>query len=141
MAANKFENIKIGDSCSIQKMITDEMIKAFACFSGDYNPVHMDEAYCKGHGLEGRIAHGIISLSFLSALIGMHLPGEGAVWLSQSIDFISPVYIGDTIEIKAVVTEKNIISSLKLDIITMKITITNQIGRKVVRGSVKVLVK
>jgi 3-hydroxybutyryl-CoA dehydratase len=81
----EFEEISIGDSYSLKKTITDQMVREFADFSGDYNPIHMDEDFCRGHGLETRIVHGMLILSFLSALIGMHLPGEGTVWMSQDI--------------------------------------------------------
>lgn len=137
----KNDYLTIGYSYTLEKNITAEMVQAFADLTGDYNPVHMDEQYCKEHGMENRIAHGMLTLSFLSTLIGMHLPGEGAVWLSQNIDFIQPVKIGDTIKICGKVTEVNSSNLLNMDIITMKISISNQSGKIVARGSVKVTVK
>ncbi len=101
----------------------------------------MDEIYCTEHGLGFRIVHGMLVLSFLSTFIGMHLPGEGAVWLSQTIDFISPVRIGDTVRIMGSVIDKVDANALGLKILVLKIDITNQTGRKVARGTVKVSIK
>lgn len=136
-----FEKINCGDSFTIEKEISADMIDTFAVFSGDYNPVHMDNTYCLAHGLKSRIAHGMLILSFLSTLIGMHLPGEGAVWLSQSIDFLTPVYVGDTIAITGTVIEKSSSSALSLNLVKMKITVRNQSGQIVARGTAKVSVK
>ncbi len=138
---SEYDKIKIGDSYLLEKSISEEMVQAFADLSGDYNPVHTDEKYCMEHGLGSRIAHGILVLSFLSTFIGMHLPGEGSVWLSQSIDFISPVRINDTVKIMGRVTDKSNTNALGLNIIVMKIEITNQYGNKVARGHVRVSIK
>lgn len=137
----KYGDIKIGDSYSLEKTITKEMVDAFADFTGDYNPVHMDDDYCKDHGLGSRIVHGMLVLSFLSTFIGMYLPGEGAVWLSQSIDFLFPVRIDDTIKITGKVIEKTDANALGLETIAMKIEIVNQYGKKTARGTVKVSIK
>lgn len=137
----KFNKIQIGDCYSLEKYISKEMVQSFSDYTGDYNPVHMDEHYCRLHGIGSRIAHGMLILSFLSTLIGMYLPGEGSVWMSQSIDFISPVLIGETIRITGKVTEKSDTNALKLNIITMKIDINTLSGKKVARGTVKVSIK
>ena len=136
-----FEKIQPGDSYTLQKHISAEMIDAFAASSGDYNPVHMDDAYGKNSGFKSRIAHGALILSFLSELIGMHLPGKGSVWLSQNMDFISPAYAGDSLAITATVIEKTQGRALSLNMVKIKILIKNQIGRIIVRGQVKVAVK
>ncbi|MEL7567973.1 MAG: MaoC family dehydratase, partial [Dehalobacterium sp.] len=113
--------IKIGDTFSLEKTISLEMVQNFADFSGDYNPVHMDDKYCQEHGLGSRVVHGMLLLSFLSTFIGMHLPGPGALWLSQSIDFISPVRIDDSIKITGKVTGQDHTNALGLNIIVIKI--------------------
>jgi acyl dehydratase len=141
MVSMTFGEIRIGDSGTLKKTITQELVSEFAALSGDYNPVHMDEGYCLSHGLPSRIAHGMLVLSFLSALIGMVLPGEGAVWLSQSIDFLSPVKIGDTIEITGEVSGKSETNALGLEIITLKVKIRNQLKHMVAKGFVKVTLK
>lgn len=138
---DKFDIIRPGDSHTLEKQITAEMVGLFAGFSGDYNPVHTDEEYCREHGLGTPMVHGMLYLSFLSTLIGMHLPGEGAVWMSQNIDFISPVRAGDTVKITGTVTKKNRSPALSLDIIEMKIAVTDQNNRKIARGNVKVSIK
>ena len=117
------------------------MIESFAEFSGDYNPVHMDNEYCLEHGMGSRIVHGMLVLSLVSTLIGMYLPGRGTVWLSQSFDFISPARIGDILTITGRISEKNNDNSLGLGVITMKVGVTNQNETILVRGTVKVLIK
>lgn len=141
LPSTRYDKIEIGDSCSLEKSISAEIVQKFADFTGDYNPVHMDDSYCSKHGLGSRIVHGMLVLSFLSTLIGMYLPGEGAVWLSQTIDFISPLKIDDTIKITGRVVDKYNTNALGLKIIVMKIEINNQLGIKAVRGTVKVSVK
>jgi 3-hydroxybutyryl-CoA dehydratase len=137
----KHDALNIGDRYVLTKTITDDMVRRFADFSGDYNPVHMDDAYCREHGLQARIAHGMLVLSFLSTLIGMYLPGEGTVWMSQNIDFIAPVRIGDTIDIAADVTQLGAENALGFNVITLKIRIKNQNAQLVAKGSVKVTTK
>lgn len=141
MRESRYDTIQPGDSYTLQKEITEQMVQVFADLSGDYNPVHMDSEYCKENGLGSRIAHGILTLSSLSALIGMYLPGPGTVWLSQCIDFISPVRIGDTVKITGKVTKKDNRNALALNIIEMKITAVNQHGTKIARGNIKVSVR
>jgi 3-hydroxybutyryl-CoA dehydratase len=137
----KYEDINIGDCYTLNKTISEEMVREFADFTGDYNPVHMDDEYCRSHGLQSRIVHGMLVLSFLSTLIGMHLPGEGTVWISQKIDFITPVRIGDTVEIKGEVVSKSNTNILGLKMIELKIRITNQLKHPIAKGSLKVTLK
>jgi acyl dehydratase len=137
----RYEEINIGDRRYLTKTITEEMVREFADLSGDYNPVHMDDAYCRLHGLEARIVHGMLVLAFLSTFIGMVLPGEGAVWMSHSIDFISPAKIGDTVVISGEVTEKNEANALGLKTVKLKIGIKNQAGRFIAKGTVKAAVR
>ncbi len=136
-----FNQFNLGDEGSLEKTITKEMVQSFADLSGDYNPVHMDEDYCVQHGLEKRVVHGMLILSFLSTLIGVHLPGAGALWMSQAIDFIAPVHIGDTIRVHGTVVDKLNQNALGLEILVIKIDIKNQDGKKVARGTVRVSLK
>ena len=138
---NKIRKIEEGDSYVLEKTITEDMVNSFAKLSGDYNPVHMDEKYCRGHGINGRIVHGMLLLSFLSTFLGMHFPGEGTLWLSNHIDFISPAKIGDSIRIKGTVTDRNTSNVLGLDILEIKISISNQLNKVLARGKVKVCIK
>lgn len=93
----KIDEIEVGMSASYSQTITDADIKAFSGISGDKNPVHMDEVYAQGSRFERRIAHGMLSASFFSALFGTQLPGPGCVYVSQNLKFRRPVYIGDTV--------------------------------------------
>ena len=93
----QFEDIKIGMSESYSQTITDTDIKSFAGISGDHNPVHMSNEYAENSRFKKRIAHGMISSSFFSALFGTRLPGNGCVYVSQSLNFKRPVYIDDTV--------------------------------------------
>lgn len=100
----KIEEIAIGMSASYSQTITDADIKEFSGISGDKNPVHMDEVYAKESRFERRIAHGMLSSSFFSALFGTQLPGCGCVYVSQELKFRKPVYIGDTVTATVEVT-------------------------------------
>ncbi|MCX7098145.1 MAG: MaoC family dehydratase [Methylococcales bacterium] len=90
-------DICIDMSASYSQTITDADIKAFAGLSGDNNPVHMSDEYAIDSRFKKRIAHGLISASFFSALFGTRLPGPGCVYVSQSLNFKRPVFIGDTV--------------------------------------------
>ena len=104
------EDMAIGMSAETTKTITDADIVLFAGVSTDFNAVHMDEEYARTTPFGGRIAHGMLSASLLSAVLGNQLPGPGVVYLSQSLRFRAPVRIGDTVHarvtVKEVVTEK-----------------------------------
>lgn len=100
-----FEEIKVGMSVSYSQTITDADVKQFAGISGDHNPVHVDEVFAESSRFKKRIAHGLISGSFFSALFGTKLPGPGCVYVSQSFHFKRPVYLGDTVTAIATVTK------------------------------------
>lgn len=136
----KFDSVKVGDSYTFKKKITQEMVEAFASLSGDYNPIHMDDVYCAQHGLDSRLVHGMLVLSLVSTLIGMYLPGEGAVWLSQAFDFLSPSSIGDTLTVSGRVTGKRDNNLLGLNLLDMKVEISNEQEIKIARGKVTVKV-
>lgn len=100
--------IEVGMSASYSQTISEADVKQFAGFSGDRNPVHLDEIYAENSRFKKRIAHGMISSSFFSALFGTKLPGEGCVYVSQSLRFRKPVYIDDTVVATVVVSEIDI---------------------------------
>jgi 3-hydroxybutyryl-CoA dehydratase len=91
------EDLSLGLSVQASRTVSDVDITAFAAVSGDHNPVHLDQAYAATTRFGGRIAHGMLSASFISALIAAELPGPGSVYLSQSLSFKRPVRIGDTV--------------------------------------------
>ena len=98
------EEITVGMNTSYSQTITDADIKAFAGISGDRNPVHVDEQYAESSRYKKRIAHGLMTASYFSALFGTKIPGEGCVYVSQSLHFKRPVYIGDTVTATVEVT-------------------------------------
>jgi len=98
------EDIEIGMTRSLSKTITDRDIALFAEVSTDHNPVHLDDAYARDTRFEGRIAHGMLTASLISAVIGEQLPGHGSVYLGQSLRFLAPVRPGDTVDTHVTVT-------------------------------------
>jgi acyl dehydratase len=125
----------VGDSAEITKTIEQADIDAFANVTGDHNPVHVDEEFAKTTRFGRRIAHGMLTASLISAVLANKLPGEGSVYLGQTLQFVAPVFPGD--EITARVTVKEIREDkpiVKLETICM-----NQRGEIVVRGEATVL--
>lgn len=100
-----FEDLTVGQEASMSRVVTDADITAYAALSGDYNPLHIDEAYAATTIFKGRIVHGILTAGYFSALFGMKLPGPGAIYISQSLRFRGPVRIGDRVESVVRVTE------------------------------------
>lgn len=92
------EDMEIGMLRSRAKVITDQDIRAFADVSTDRNPVHLDEDYAQETIFAGRIAHGMLTASLISAVVGEQLPGHGTVYLSQNLRFMAPVRPGDRLE-------------------------------------------
>ncbi len=104
----QINEIEIGMSVSLTQIITDEDIKKFASLSGDNNPVHLDEDYAEKSRYKKRIAHGLLSASFFSALFGTRLPGKGCVYVSQNLNFKRPVYLDDTVTATVTVIKINV---------------------------------
>jgi 3-hydroxybutyryl-CoA dehydratase len=92
-----FDELSLGQSAEVSHVVGAADIEAFAAVSGDHNPVHMDEAFAKSTPFGGRIAHGMLSAAYISAVLGNDLPGPGAIYLSQSLRFRRPVKIGDPV--------------------------------------------
>ncbi|MGQ0672310.1 MAG: MaoC family dehydratase [Hyphomicrobium sp.] len=92
-----YEDLKVGQEASMAKTVGEADIVAFASMSGDRNPVHLDAAYAAGTMFKERIAHGMLSAAYISAVFGMDLPGPGAIYISQTLNFKAPVKIGDTV--------------------------------------------
>ena len=99
----KIEDIRIGMEVSYSQTITDADVKAFSGISGDKNPVHMSEEYAQKSRYKKRIAHGLMSASYFSALFGTKIPGEGCVYVAQSLRFKRAVYLGDTVTATVIV--------------------------------------
>jgi acyl dehydratase len=125
----------LGDSAEITKIITEADVEAFAEVTGDHNPIHLDDEFAKTTRFGRRIAHGMLTASLISSVLANKLPGEGSVYLGQSLQFVAPVFPGD--EVTARVTVKEIREDkpiLKLDT-----TCLNQRGETVIRGEATVL--
>ncbi|MBK4215372.1 MaoC family dehydratase [Paracoccus caeni] len=97
------EDIEIGMTRHLQKQVTDEDIGMFAAISTDRNPVHLDEEYARETTFEGRIAHGMLTASLISAVIGEQLPGHGTIYLGQTLKFMAPVRPGDMVRAEVTV--------------------------------------
>ena len=100
-----FEDLVVGQTATFSKTVTEADIVLFAGVSGDTNPVHLDAEYAAGTMFKSRIAHGMLSAGFISAVFGTKLPGPGAIYVSQSLKFKAPVRIGDTVTARVEVTE------------------------------------
>ena len=125
-----YEAIKIGDVATYTKVITRDMVETFAAISGDTNPVHIDEEYAKETVFKENIAHGILVTGLISKILGCDLPGYGAIYVSQQVNFLRPVKIGDEITAKVEVLAKED----KRRYVTFKTTCENQLGKLVIKG-------
>ena len=98
-----FDELTLGQTAEVSHVVGAADIEAFAAVSGDVNPVHLDEDYARTTAFGGRIAHGMLSAAYISAVIGNQLPGPGAIYLSQSLRFRRPVKIGDPVTAKVTI--------------------------------------
>ena len=130
MIGKTIEELEVGQSARFSKTITETDVYGFAGIIGDFNPAHVDEEYAKNTYFKERIAHGMLSASFISTVIGTMLPGPGTIYMEQNVRFMAPVKFGDTITAVAEVTE--IIADKKR--VRLKTTCTNQEGIIVVDG-------
>mgnify|MGYP001814014416 FL=1 len=130
MIGKTFDQLTIGDSDRFSKTVTDTDIYLFAGVTGDFNPAHIDEAYAQGTFFKTRIAHGMLSAGIISAVIGTRLPGPGTVYMRQTLDFLAPVRIGDTVTATVEVIEK--MEDKKR--VRLKTTCVNQEGTRILDG-------
>jgi 3-hydroxybutyryl-CoA dehydratase len=125
----------VGDKATLAKTFSHQDVVAFAELSGDHNPVHLNDEFAAGTRFGRRIVHGMLAGSLISAILGTRLPGPGSIYLSQTLEFRGPVYIGDTVtatvEVIAVREEKRLV--------TLKTTCTNQGLKIVIDGQAVVL--
>jgi 3-hydroxybutyryl-CoA dehydratase len=126
----KFADLTVGQYVERTRVMTEALINAYAELTGDFSPVHVDEAVAAKTRFGRRIAHGMLSAGFLSAVIGMELPGPGTIWASQAFKFSKPVTIGDTITWRVEVVEL-IPERRRARLSTM---CTNQRGEVVIEG-------
>jgi 3-hydroxybutyryl-CoA dehydratase len=100
-----FEDLKVGQTALYARTVTETDIVLFAGISGDNNPVHINEEFASNTMFSGRIAHGMLTAAFISTVLGMKLPGPGAIYVSQTLRFKAPVRSGDTIQVRATVID------------------------------------
>jgi len=98
------EDLSVGQSAELTRTVDEAAIVQFAEVTGDNNPVHLDEAYAATTAFKTRIAHGMLSAGYISAVIGTKLPGPGAIYMSQQLSFRRPVKIGDAVTARATIT-------------------------------------
>jgi 3-hydroxybutyryl-CoA dehydratase len=129
-------SFQIGKQASFSKTVTESDVTTFAGLIGDFNPIHVDAEYARKSRFGQRVAHGMFTGGLISAVLGNKLPGPGAIYLSQQIEFLAPVFIGDTItatvEVVAWRPEKRIV--------TLKTDAYNQAKKQVVTGKAVLLV-
>lgn len=101
----RYEDLAVGQSAERTRHVTDDVIRRYAEVTEDFNPVHVDEVYAARTRFGGRIAHGMLAGGFVSAVIGMDLPGPGAIWMSQTLRFARPVMPGDTVTTRVEIVE------------------------------------
>lgn len=135
MLGLKINELTVGQKASFTKTITETDVYLFAGISGDINPAHLNESFAKDTFFKGRIAHGMLSASLISAVIGVQLPGPGTIYSQQTLNFLAPVRFGDTItatvEVIEIFPDKNRVS--------LKTYCTNQDGIIVTAGEALVL--
>ncbi len=130
MKVTKYSDIKFGQVAKVVHTVTEDDIKTFGDLSGDHNPLHFNEEWAKTTIFGGRIAHGLLTAAFISTAIGMHLPGPGTIYMSQSMRFLGPVRMDDTITARVEVIALND----EKERVTLRTTCTNQENKLVLDG-------
>jgi len=130
MSEKSLGRFSVGSTAEISHVITATDIERFADLTGDTNPVHVDRAFAERTPMKGTVAHGMLSASFISTMIGKHIPGDGSLWMTQTLEFLLPVRVGDQITVRATVTDLNP-AHRTLNLAT---EVFNQHGQKVIDG-------
>jgi len=122
--------LQVGQRASVSRTVTETDVVNFAGLSGDFNPVHVDPEYARTTRFGQRVAHGLLTASIMSSILGMQLPGPGAIYLGQTLKFLKPVFIGDTITAHAEVVQW--IAEKRR--VVLNTWVENQRGEKVLEG-------
>jgi 3-hydroxybutyryl-CoA dehydratase len=130
MKGKTISELKVGDAAEFSKTVSEADVYLYAGVSGDFNPAHLNEAYAQNTFFKTRIAHGMLTAGFISAVLGMQLPGPGAIYMRQELSFKAPVRFGDTITARAEVIEIN----TEKNRVRLKTTCVNQEGTLVLDG-------
>ena len=130
ITGKSIDKLKVGDVAEFAKTVTETDIYLYAGITGDFNPAHVNEAYAKTTFFKTRIAHGMLTAGFISAIIANQLPGPGTIYLKQDLSFLAPVHRGDTITGRVEVIELNV----EKNRVRLKTTCSNQDGVMVISG-------
>ena len=134
MTGYTIDQLEMGQTASFSKTVSESDVYLFAGISGDFNPAHINQAYAEKTPFKNRIAHGMLCAGFISTVLGCQMPGPGTIYVSQSLTFLAPVLIGDTITATAEVIE--ILGEKKR--VRIKTVCTNQKGKEVLVGEAMV---
>lgn len=135
MKGKTIKEINLGDKASYSRTVTEADVVMFGGISGDLNPAHFNEEYCKETMFKGRIAHGMLSAGYISTVLGMQLPGAGTIYLGQELKFTAPVKFGDTITATVQAIEKD----EEKNRVVFETICTNQNGQVVIKGKATVM--
>lgn len=138
-----FADYHVGDTASLTKVISKELVYAFAELIGDFNPVHVNEEFAKTTMFKKNIAHGVYSNGMISAVIGMKLIGPGALYLDQYVKYLKPVFIGDTMRATATILEKVVKErpgKPPMNTLILQTDVYNQENVKVTEGKATVMI-
>ena len=130
IAGKSIDQLQVGDAAEFAKTVSETDIYLYAGITGDFNPAHVNENYAKNTFFKTRIAHGMLTAGFISAIIANQLPGPGTIYLKQELSFLAPVHIGDTITARVEILELNV----EKNRVRLKTTCSNQDGVTVLEG-------
>ena len=125
-----FDQILVGDEAELTHLLTHADVQAFAALTGDFNALHLDEVFAQKTPFRKPVVYGMLSASFISTMIGMLLPGGGALWTAQTLEFLHPAYVGDTLRVVARVKQKSPATRM----LVLETVITNQHGQRLIVG-------
>ena len=136
MTTRSHKDLKVGDTAELAKTLTDAQVRDFAEMTGDLNPIHLDDDYAATTQFGRRIVHGVLVSGLISAVLGTKLPGPGAIYLSQTLQFRKPVFLGDTVTA--------LVEVLKIredkPIVTVRTICRNQDGIVIIEGEAVLIV-
>ena len=129
MIGKTYDELQVGETVEFSKTISESDVSLYAGLTGDFNPAHVNETYAHTTHFKTRIAHGMLIAGLISAAIGTRLPGPGTIYVKQTLEFLAPVYLGDTITAAVEVAEKLVRKKVRL-----KTRCVNQNGKTVLDG-------
>lgn len=135
MIGKTMDEIALGETAEFAKTVSETDVYLYAGITGDLNPAHVNEAYAADTFFKGRIAHGMLTAGFISAILGTRLPGPGTIYIRQELNFLAPVRMGDTITARVEVVEK----IPEKNRLRLRTTCTNQAGKTVLDGEAVVM--